>query len=51
LSEAICKTMKLHTLEKVKNSLLNEEFVVTVDEKIANKARSAVERMIEVSKR
>ena len=51
LSEAICKTMKLHTLEKVKNALVNEEFVVTVDEKIANKARSAVERMIEVSKR
>jgi quinolinate synthase len=51
LSEAICKTMKLHTLEKVKNSLLNEEFIVKVDEDIANKARSAVERMIEVSKR
>lgn len=50
LSEAICKTMKLHTLEKVKNSLLNEEFVVKVDEDIADKARSAVERMIEVSK-
>ncbi len=51
LSEAICETMKLHTLEKIKNSLLNEEFVVKVDEKIADKARSAVERMIEVSKR
>jgi quinolinate synthase len=42
--------MKLHTLEKVKNALLNEEFVVTVDEEIAAKARGAVERMIEVSK-
>lgn len=51
LSEAICKTMKLHTLQKVKNSLLNEEFVVTVDKEIADKARTAVERMIEVSKR
>lgn len=51
LSEAICKTMKLHTLEKIKNSLLNEEFVVKVDEDIADKARSAVKRMIEVSKR
>lgn len=51
LSEAICETMKLHTLEKVKNSLLNEEFVVTVDKDIADKARTAVERMIEVSKR
>ena len=35
----------------VKNALLNEEFVVTVDEEIADKARGAVERMIEVSKR
>lgn len=51
LSEAICKTMKLHTLQKVKNSLLNEEFAVTVDKEIADKARTAVERMIEVSKR
>jgi quinolinate synthase len=51
LSEAICETMKLHTLQKVKDSLLNEEYVVTVDKEIADKARSAVERMIEVSKR
>lgn len=51
LSEAICETMKLHTLEKVKNALLNEEFVVTVDKEIADKARGAVERMINVSKR
>lgn len=49
LSEAICENMKLHTLERVKNSLLNEEYVVTVDEKIADKARKAVERMLEVS--
>lgn len=51
LSEAICETMKLHTLEKVKNSLLNEEFVVKVPEDTADKARGAVERMIEVSLR
>ena len=51
LSEAICETMKLHTLQKIKNSLLNEDFVVTVDKEIADKARNAVERMIEVSKR
>ncbi len=51
LSEAICETMKLHTLEKVKNSLLNEEFIVSVPQDIADKARGAVERMIEVSKR
>lgn len=49
LSEAICETMKLHTLEKIKNSLINEEFVVKVHEEIATKARRAIERMIEVS--
>jgi len=48
LSEAICENMKLHTLEKVKNSLLNEEFLVMVDEKIGEKAKKAVDRMIEV---
>lgn len=49
LSEAICETMKLHTLEKVKNSLINEEFVVKVDDKISYRARRAIERMLEVS--
>lgn len=49
LSEAICENMKLHTLEKVKKSLLNEEFLVTVDKKIGEKARKAVDRMLEVS--
>jgi quinolinate synthase len=41
--------MKLHTLQKVKNSLINEKFRVKVPEEIANKARKAVERMLEVS--
>ena len=49
LDEAICKTMKLHSLEKVKNALLNEEFEVFVDENIAKKSLKAVQRMIEVS--
>jgi quinolinate synthase len=49
LSDAICENMKLHTLEKVKNSLINEEHVVTVDKNIADKARKAVQRMLEVS--
>lgn len=50
LSEAICENMKLHTVEKVKNYLLNEEFAVKVDEKIANRAKLAIKRMVEVSK-
>lgn len=49
LSEAICETMKLHTLDKVKNSLINEKFVVKVDKKITNKARKAIERMLEAT--
>lgn len=49
LAEAICENMKLHTLERVKNSLVNEEFTVTVPDDVAERARRAVERMIEVS--
>lgn len=50
LSDAICEDMKLPNLEKVKNSLVNEEFAVTVDSEIASKAKNAVERMLEISK-
>ncbi len=47
--EAICETMKLHTLEKVKNSLLEEKYLVTVPEDIARKAEKAVQRMIDIT--
>jgi len=50
LDDAICKTMKLHTLDKIKNSLENEIFEVVVDGEIAKKSLKAVERMIKVSK-
>lgn len=50
LSGAICENMKLHTLEKVKNSLINEEYQVLVDPEIADQARNAVERMLALSR-
>ena len=49
LDEAICENMKLHTLDKVKKSLVEEKFQVTVPRQIADKARTAVERMLAVS--
>jgi quinolinate synthase len=49
LDDALCENMKLHTLEKVKNSLLNQEFVVKVPDDIAKKAKVAIDRMLEVS--
>ncbi|MGL4668998.1 MAG: quinolinate synthase NadA [Methanobacteriaceae archaeon] len=51
LDEAICKTMKLHTLEKVKNSLENQEYLIEVNEEVSKKSLAAVEKMIEVSLR
>jgi quinolinate synthase len=49
LKEAICENMKLHTLEKVRNSLVNQEFIVKVPNDIAEKAKIAIDRMIETS--
>jgi quinolinate synthase len=50
LNEAICETMKLHSLDKVKKAIINEEYQVKVNKKIAKKSLKAIERMIEVSK-
>ena len=50
LEGAICKTMKLHTLEKVRDCLINEEPKIIVPEEIAEKSINAVERMLEASK-
>ncbi|MDR1722149.1 MAG: quinolinate synthase NadA [Methanobrevibacter sp.] len=51
LDDAICKTMKLHTLKKVKEAIKTEQTQVKVDEEIAKKSLKAIEKMIEVSKR
>ena len=47
--DAICKYMKMITLEKLHQSLKNNIFEVKVPEKIANKARLSIERMIEIT--
>ena len=41
--------MKKITLEKLKDSLLNESPVVTVNKDTTDKARKALERMLELS--
>ena len=46
---AECEYMKMITLEKVFDSLLNETTVVTVPKNIADKARLAIERMLEIN--
>jgi len=45
---AVCKNMKLNTLEKIYLALKNEEPVATVPEPIMKRARRALERMTEV---
>ena len=46
---AVCKYMKMITLEKIYNSLKNNIFEVKVPEPIARKARVAIERMLSIS--
>jgi quinolinate synthase len=45
---AICKYMKMITLEKLRDSLRDEKFVVTVPEATAARARRALERMVAI---
>ena len=46
----ICQYMKMITLEKLLNSLKNLEYEVKVPEKIVQKARIPIQRMLELSK-
>lgn len=50
LDNAICETMKLHTLEKVKNALKNEEPQITLPKEVAQKSLKAVNHMLNASK-
>ena len=47
--KAECQYMKMITLDKVYNSLLNEKFEVKVPKNIASKARLAIDRMLSIS--
>ncbi len=47
--KAECQYMKMITLEKVYNALINEKNVITVPKKIADKARLAIDRMLAIS--
>ncbi|MDE7443641.1 MAG: quinolinate synthase NadA, partial [Muribaculaceae bacterium] len=44
-----CSFMKLNTLEKLYNCLLTGQPEVKVDEKVAEKARRPIERMLALS--
>jgi len=46
--KAECQYMKMITLEKVYDALVNEKYVVTVPKEIADKARLAINRMLEI---
>lgn len=47
--DSVCEYMKLITLEKLYNALLNEEHIVKVPEELVAKARIPIERMLELS--
>ncbi|NQV40088.1 MAG: quinolinate synthase NadA [Nitrosopumilus sp.] len=47
--KAECQYMKMITLEKVYDALINEKNVVTVPKEIAKKARLAINRMLAIS--
>jgi len=48
-SEFICDQMKMITVERLLKALEREQFEVQVDPEVAQKARRAIERMLEVS--
>lgn len=50
LEGAICKTMKLHTLEKIRDALVNEAPEVVLPKEVADNSRKAVEHMLNASK-
>ena len=49
LDYAVCKAMKKITLEKIKASLVHNQYPVTVAKPIADKARNAIQRMLDLT--
>lgn len=50
LEDAICETMKLHSLEKVKKALEEEKPEITLPKEVCEKSLKAVEHMLNASK-
>jgi len=48
-NDMVCQFMKMITLPKLLNSLINLEFEVKVPKDIAEKARIPIERMFEIN--
>lgn len=48
--DAICETMKFHTLEKIKEALEKEEPQIKLDNSVAEKSLKAVKHMLNASK-
>jgi len=46
--DAVCRYMKLTTLEKVRDSLLHDQHRVEVEPELAERARLAIERMVAI---
>jgi quinolinate synthase len=47
--DAVCRYMKMITLEKVRDSLRDWQFEVRVDPEVASQARLAIERMVAIT--
>jgi quinolinate synthase len=47
--DAVCKYMKMTTLEKLRDSLAKQEHQVTVEPELAARARRAIERMVAIN--
>jgi quinolinate synthase len=49
LPTAVCVNMKMHTMDKVLAELREKKNVVRIDEKLSQRARESLERMLEIS--